>query len=447
MDTSQIQLMVDEHAFLGMNHQEIKAHLIESHGIPKDTKIPPISRKALRDKELFHSTGKIPKWVRGVISTDGPKEPPIGAEKLPENYLRDGIASGRIIHTDYSKTEEESDAIKSLYRDDFPTSLDRWFYGYLDSICHKTDEFKQFKSIVARFGCIPKNASKYQTTEGFLKVLNQHTNEGSVAELFLNERLSVHVDPIFISNWFMGQKTYNIQIDSLTAHELLVSDQASRRNDWMAYAKASPVYIDITTRHKGQRYISGIASIPLSNGSIRYMAIVEWKGVDFQGIIQWEDENLADDATIISLYGDSVYDEAVTDREYGEVAVIALRLYKSALNLRKIEVLTQSARVPSTQPDAKSNPKKKRKSRALSIFNFGVLHIQSGSSVQSSSLNDEGVWSLNQIIGVKGHFRSQYYGSGNRYKKIIWINPYTKGSGEVESKLDKDIMERIAKLA
>lgn len=438
----EIQYLVDEHALFGMTHLEIKLHLIKDHGLPIDTRIPPVSKRASKDIQAFLKTGKPPKWLNKneIITNVNP------AKTDKKNTISDGDLEeimSRVTIAEKSFTFDDIEKNKNVYQSQHPTSFDRWFFTQAEKLSRELDVNVDFSNLLSSIG-IPPSFSSYQKFEGFVKRGAIHIGM-SLSDIY--KKFPAEVEHIFFSQWFGKQKTFNMQIDANDCEEILASEQAYRRPEWYGYASKQPVYIDIKFDVSNCRYISGIASVPLPNGKIRYICLIEWKNIDLQGTIQWEDEDLSEDEIFIQLHSDSIADGGVTVREYQEAAALSIRLYRSCLNLRYFDQMILKSKLPILSRVESENSKKDKKNRKKSIFSFNenVLRDNFFKRTINAAANKIG-WKLDHIVGVKGHFRNQPYGPGLKKTKIIWINPYTKGSGEIESKLDKHILDKLKKI-
>jgi hypothetical protein len=428
-----LQDLVDQYALYGMNHKEIKYHLITLHSVPPSTHIPPISSRVSKARENLASTGKMPGWSSGVIlDVKSPSNPSDADELKIINILKNATI------TDHSKTEEEIQSLDNVYQKNHPTSIDRWLY----TLIKEWDE-EGYDELRANFEVVENGRrsrlTNFQLIEAYLKKAHEKLNIGTVTELYLDSQIpEVPVD-VFFSSWFVGKNTMNMQITSEVAFEALISEVAHKKNYWMNIAKQQPVYIDIKNENHGERYISGIASVPLSNGSIRYLAMIEWKDIDLQGIIQWEDDDLSEDAFLVTMHSDSIYDEKISSQEYSEAAAISHRIYKSVLNMKELNAIVLKDVLPKKDRSSKHSKKKQTKVRKESIFRFEVCDLNT--SLKSVVIKESNyTWKLDHIVGVRGHFRNQPYGEGMIKRKVIWISPYTKGVGDINSKLDKQLI-------
>lgn len=81
-----------------------------------------------------------------------------------------------------------------------------------------------------------------------------------------------------------------------------------------------------------------------------------------------------------------------------------------------------------------SGDKFKNKHKSHSIFNIAKIKLPKcsfGRTIDASK-----GWSLEQTVSVSGHFKLQAYGKKLSKRKLIWVNPYKKGSGIEKVKMD-----------
>lgn len=439
--TERLQILVDEHAFFGMKRQEIIEHLILEHGIDKNSKFPIISKRATRARKEFLNTGKKPLWLTGedLMKNDNFTKK---SKPLTKEQFKDIESKVQIKEIDSSYTENTE---VDFYQPSHPTSLDRWLFSKINAFEKQVLEVMDPTS--PEILALSEYETPYQKFEYILKTISQDEKIKELNTLKsiieASKEYGLSHEMLFYSNWFKNIKTKNIQINSNQIEELLTSKVAYNQNKWKKISSSNPVYIDISHNTNGQRYISGIASIPLNDGSVRFMATIEWKKIGFQGTIMWENDNLSKDSVLIYSHADSGICENDINNEYQEVAAISLRLYKTILNLEFLSELSVNNNIPKLPIDFESKKTKKKKLKGKSIFEFAnkSLSMNIGRATHSSS--SKMGWSLNHLVQVKGHFRAQKYGPELSMTKVIWISPYNKGKGSVDTMLDKHLMQRL----
>ncbi len=463
-----IQILVDEHALFGMNHQEIKAHLFSMHSIARDTKIPPISKRAIKSRGKFLRTRKYPDWAEGEIISDNSE--PQANEEISEK--KDKTNPVYACETSFNQEsglhrfeaemmeeygfkpeikmyerdlDEVEKSIVNVYESNHPTSLDRWFFTRMTEFYNSVSEY-ELGQIIEYFDL--NSPSRYTIFEAHIKEISKEYRE-NIFESFLSMKGKygkngiTNLDMMFYSHWFVSNDTKNIQIPFGDCEEFFSSKKAHKETKWKKVALEKPLFIDVKNNKTGERYISGVSSIPLKDGTIRFSAFIEWKNIGLQGIVQWHDEDMSEEALFVQINGDSIVDRDETIKEYQEAAAMALRLYKSVLNSESYDALIHKGKITKITSGEIHNEKNKnkKKKKTKSIFNFEKKEISY--QYKENKENRRSSWKLDSVIGVSGHFRMQPYGPENRKIKIIWIDPYTKGKGEIETKLDKHLISMI----
>ena len=146
------------------------------------------------------------------------------------------------------------------------------------------------------------------------------------------------------------------------------------------------------------------------------------------------------------MMGDSVVDKDISTREYQEIAAFAQRMYKVVLNAEILGLFDKSGSLAKFSSDNKAAVTLSKesvsvdKTRSLFVIQKRELNYMYRESSKERSRQK---WTLDHIVGVSGHFRRQYFGAGNGQMKLIWIDPYTRGNGFIETKLDRHLMTKV----
>lgn len=500
---SQLQMLVNEHYMFGMDSNEIREHLCTKHSIDRDTFIPPVSNSVKKDRNRFLETGVMPAWfVRlSVKSTkeDINNNPDPEFKPVFKNYptangqhvemtIEERMQSAMdVINKKYNVNGKcnvrsmslEDREIVSAYNHSHPTSLDRWFFHemayFINSVSQEgsiiiTNDILKKRNInispfVAFEHCIQRRVdilrrlgyedvisvarlthNKAESVEGlheesapiYSDVLKQLTD----VERVYVDGIQISQEMMMLGEWLVGvNKQKNIQISFSDCEDILSSRELANQDEWRGIANEMRVFIDVKHKVKGERYISGVFSRPLPCGDIEYTAFVEWSQTAFEASITWSGDNLHEDNIVIITYNEgSVASEFIIE-EYQEVAAFALRIHKTVLNADIQSLLNKSGTSKLINDIDKQGlfNGEKQSVRGKSLFLVDKKEIKN--AYRSDKHGFRKSWKLDSIIGVSGHWRKQPHGEGRKKLKIIWIDPYTKGVGMIETRLDKAVIE------
>lgn len=476
----ELQKLVDQHAIYGMTHQEIKQHLYEQHGVDKKTHIPPISKRGIEARNFFFQNRRLPDWYDDKFGKDFVKAEELTADDIDEiiSITPDDFSGERGTLSFNEISERKLINTDNLYSKNHPTSLDRFFFTkmriyyhghgmeYLQAVVNTLYPVdpspycifeKHYKEFIQRYQNyhsfnlhdvheFTSKMKKYDSDESFEVLFHDMENIYGNKNTFLFFYYKAIGVELFFRNWILDKKeSTTLQLKNTDLNDLLSSRELIQYDLWENVSKKELVYIDITNKKHGDRYISGIFSAP-ENGQIHYCAIVEWQGIDFQGTIEWYDQNLAEDSIMISMMGDSVVDKDISTREYQEIAAFAQRMYKVVLNAEILGLFDKSGSLAKFSSDNKAAVTLSKesvsvdKTRSLFVIQKRELNYMYRESSKERSRQK---WTLDHIVGVSGHFRRQYFGVGNGQMKLIWIDPYTRGNGFIETKLDRHLMTKV----
>lgn len=453
-----LQGLVDDHARLGFQDNQIRAHLRGQHGVLPTEVIPPPTRAAQRARERYFATGVVDSGGMEVIAPamhqqgtihDAAAAPQLHTHckvpndlaphwKAAEGVYRAELASRmqklgfQIAFDDESgsllkmtelreHTWMDSDAafFSTVYRGTGPTLLDRMIHG--------------FSRLYRELGFGPGSNFEVfrEWTLGKAEGGKEMLSANVTVDWDIHEAIDVSLYP-----WFKpGYETTNIQIDAEMA-EIFLAGKAPTSNSWVREFLAKPVYIDIHEKACGQRTISGIFCRPEpSLGTFSYMAVVEWIGQGYEAFIFGE-YGKPNDAVVMFPHDGDDEDDGLTQEaldaiyapithQVEKIAAMSYMYCRTKLDARQPpNPLNSMLRVGGTSGNDK---KERNKEKTHSYFCVLRLEIPPGRFGFTGKTGKS--WSLDHLVAVTGHFRWQPYGVGNNLRKLIWIDAYEKGQG------------------
>lgn len=445
----ELQDMVDDHARLGKQDNQIKTHLRESHGVKLTEVIPPPTKAAQRARERFFATGIVDaagmKMTTMVSSSEPSSRPAIASDNtIPPLDLSqeraqkviDELATARGWATsptvkvtelrERSWRESTVAFFSTVYRGTGPTLLDRIIHGF--SGIYRELNFGPGSNYEVYRECITERMDRCAE----LKVPGESMLSSDFAEEWnIFKAIDVSLYP-----WFKaGCETTNIQIDAEMA-EIFLAGKAPTSNSWMNEFIARPIYIDIQEKTCGQRTVSGIFCRPVSSlGTFSYMAVVEWVGQGYEAFVFGEYGKKID--AVVMRPGDEEDDNeglsqealnAIYDPIVGQIEKLAAMAYmycRTKTDARQpIPALTSMPRVSGTSANDKKERNKEKTHSYFRVLRLDIPPDRFGFTGKTGKS-----WSLDHLVGVTGHFRWQPYGVGNSLNKLIWIDAYEKGKG------------------
>lgn len=461
----ELQDMVDDHARMGFQDGQIKAHLRKQHGVLPKEVIPPPTKTAQRAREQFFLTGMVD--VAGMkmttmtmISATEPLSrprhsvdravlPPFDfsiADISPEHaqMVMDkvaaecGVPSPTTVQvrelSEQSWRDSEVAFFSTVYRGTGLTLLDRIIHGFA-GLYRELDfgagsNFEVFRENIA------DRANKQKFDPAMLSA--DFAEDGNI-----HRAIDVSLYPWFKS----GCETINIQIDAEMA-EIFLAGKAPTSDAWVKEFHTKPVYIDIHEKVPGQRTISGVFCRPApSLGTFSYMAVIEWIGQGYEAFVFGEYGK--PDAAVVMYPGDED-DEGLTQealnaiydpitRQVEKIAAMSYMYCRTKLDARlPIAALTCMPRAGTTSATDKKERNKEKTHSYFRVMRLDIPADRFGFTGKSGKS-----WSLDHLVSVAGHFRWQPYGKDNNLRKLIWIDAYEKGQGVTHRPADNPILFQI----
>ena len=449
----ELQILVDDHARIGLQDSQIKTHLRTQHGVALSDLIPPPTKQAQKARRLFFATGVMntsgmkmgASSMRLITSTKRPPSEPamleenLNAAMKAEAIYKLGIPLPTIKITEFhEKSWRESQAVffSDIYRGTGPTLLDRIIHGH--------------SNILREVGFGPGS-----NFEVFQERVVSNANKGAFDPAMLPadfaKKWNIHqaID-VSLYPWFKsGCETVNIQIDAEMA-EIFMAGKAPSSISCAKEFLTKPVYIDIQEKICGERTVSGIFCRPApEQGTFSYMAVVEWVnqgyeafifgdfGKPSQAVVMHPGDGDDDDEGLTQEVLDAIYDPMTKQIE--KIAVMAYMYCRTRIDGRQqINPLTS---MPRASLGSTSQKKERNKEKTHSYFRVLRLEIPPdhfgfiGKTIKS--------WSLDHLVAVTGHFRWQPHGASHSLRKLIWIDAYEKGQGVRHRPAENPILYQV----
>lgn len=456
----ELQDMVDDHARLGYQDGQIRAHLREKHGVLPTEVIPPPTKAAQRARERFFATGIVDDAGMKMSTIIRPSEQtsrqalvddraPLPSLDLSQEWLQkimDDVADKQDISPPpvqitelRERTWRDSDVafFSTVYRGTGPTLLDRMIHGF--AVIYRELGFKSGSNFEVFRERIASKAGKKKFDPAMLS-----------GDLLKDWNIHKAID-VSLYPWFKdGCETANIQIDAEMA-EIFLAGKAPISNSWLKDFLAKPVYIDIREKTCGQRTISGIFCRPApTQGTFSYMAVVEWIGQGYEAFIFGE---YGKPKQAVLMYPGDADDEGMTgeaiDAIYDPITLQVEKIVSMAYMYCRTKMgVGPSLNSLTSMPrgiGASSNEKKERNKEKTHSY-FRVLRLEVPPDRFGFTGRIGKSWSLDHLVSVTGHFRWQPYGSGKNLRKLIWIDAYEKGQGVRHRPADNPVLLHVPTL-
>jgi len=438
----EIQYLVDEHHFLGMAFPEIKKHLFSEHDIAKEQFVPRISDIARKQVAKFRRSGKVPDFIRNTNAIASGSDIHSGKSSQEVAAYLDALESTMspmLTALPVQSEEDTSDEVTDnswICSDVGLTFIDRVINGFkvqADKLIpagerENKSNFELFKLLMS---ITRENDPEFYKALPF-QILNNHRTPETFIRVF---------DP-----WMTGENNCtNIQLSGDIAASLaLANDNNIIKPPLLDVGEC--FYIDIKQPQEGKRYMSaiaceGVADVGNGKPGISISYFIEWKGLGIETIASGaftEDDlnNNADNFAVLLFGGNFAEDVTREDLGYKEISQEALKLigaawslYNNPKNIRSSEglpLLPRNGKVLNSSLSHKASKVKKRLNGA-SFFKMESLNPE-GTEHEPSGKKGAG-WTLNHLVTVSGHFRSQACGKNHEDRKLIWIENYKKGKG------------------
>ena len=482
MEEKLIQLWVDEHARLGMSNKQIREHLRQVHEV-NDIHIPPPSRKGKKDRAKLLKTGRIAEGsalsnkALGVemFELDSQNKLVQKAQELMANQNSTNVTHfvfdqglPNATHNDSNPNittypveddEDEFEDISNYYPENGITFFDRLVNAYKKQIVRYNQ--KCGYTLEKQLNCKIDNLSAFEIHRLMsARVRGIHKTIYGKKD-FMNKMPPPTIEWIeIVADWFLPDAgtTNNLMIEENLACAAITGRMPKNIN-WTQLIQ-SPTYIDIKRAGDGEWGISGIFLKPLSSGEILGITFSEWYKVGLESLAIWDlklDDNgqWQNDTNpiIVPYWSDDVIwssegqqkHKKTMESFYDMIPSKCTCIAATALTLQKQNKKQTKKTLPynANSPRKKLKPKKMaQKDKTHSLFL--VERVFSPSEMKSSGHGRYGsTWSLDHIVHVQGHFRWQPCGKGLQNKKLIWINPYSKGQGQEHHKFDRPSIQKI----
>jgi hypothetical protein len=144
--------------------------------------------------------------------------------------------------------------------------------------------------------------------------------------------------------------------------------------------------------------------------------------------------------TLFSLNNKSVVSRLLT------IAKMIILYYKStnsqgrSLRLKHGKNKTEVVKIPKQYKKLLKRSEKILKPSPESFFKIQYLKKPILDSSWRKDISTDSSWKLNKIIQVSGYWRWQPHGEKNSQRKLIYVNSYIKGKGEVDTRVKMDVI-------
>ncbi len=456
MQNLTIQDLVNQHALFGMTNSEIDSHLRSKHSSALERIgakfIPPPSKKfrELRTKirnmdssckeevkALHKSFGEV-LIAEGVVpASDTTSEEAKSNEPFRMPTKADMVAAAEVVAKKFdlpagSLEVEHFDAKDDDWRHD-PTAYFEHTHSYLGPTLLDR-RIDGFGALALDAGLADDSLTPFEAARSAMRrsIRESSFTPGTPAREMCEKRgTDVYVLDHMLAPWVTQERTtQNIQVE-VDLMEILLSSRGVPKVDWRSELRETPFYVDIVSKHVGERTVSAIFCSPHANGDgFTYTVFVEWVGQGVE-VVLFQD----DGSTHFDVLGapkgvpidvlKELYDPIMKDIPD---LVAKVRMHYKNVEPELQSLLSQRSHMDGAFWDGKPSKKDDKRARQFLRTNsyFRVLRVPTprDSIVAGQRRNS---WSLDHIVDVNGHFRWQPYGPGLSKHKLIWIDTYQKG--------------------